>query len=226
MNVAVGIPTSRRAVDPAPCRPEVSLERADGAFPGVSVSSLKSQHVNDFVINHLGINDLVMRVSYGSQRSIPRRCGQGIAQEAWLMWLLNVGNPALRITPAVALQVLTGVSVEADVLAVDEGAFGCRRVVMRPSSYPASLNPIKRLVEVGRCRSVSVDTNVSLGFDNRCHHISPTRVTASEGHSNLQRALDRPMPVTNIRGPWFQIPVIHAASNAARPTNCEHSYRR
>ncbi len=79
---------------------------------GVRVSLLvftQSQHVNDFVINHLGINDLVMRVSYGSQRSIPRRCGRGIAQGAWLMWVLAVGKSELRIKAApVDLLMLSG----------------------------------------------------------------------------------------------------------------------
>jgi hypothetical protein len=53
-----------------------------------------------------------------------------------------------------------------------------------------------------------VDTNVSLGFDNKCHRISPTHVTASEGNSKPHRAGDGSMPVAHIGALWFLIPAV------------------
>ena len=99
MHLAMGVPPTRRAVDPALCRLGLALVRADGAF---SVSrAVRSLYGNDFVINHLETNDLVTGVSYGRQRRIPRRCGQMTAQEARRMWLLTVrSNSALRIKAA------------------------------------------------------------------------------------------------------------------------------
>ena len=60
------------------------------------------------------------------------------------MWLLTVrGKSALRDKAAsVALQVLTGVSVDADVLPVEEGAFCCRRVRYEAEFLSGNVEPV------------------------------------------------------------------------------------